>query len=212
MCRLLVVKAATGFAIAPFLERFALTARASREFQGDGWGCAWWTGTRWERYRSITPVWDDTFDRFDRTTVLIAHARSAFRNEGIVVENNMPFVEHDLVFAFNGELQGVRLTAEGRIGAEKLFRFLVLRGADLSPVALSQALDLVARRTRYVRAMNLVLARGTALQVASRFSEDPDYFTMHQSRSGDRTVVASDPFPMDAPWEPIPNGTVMELQ
>ena len=46
-----------------------------------------------------------------------------FRNEGIAVENNMPFLSGRHGFVFNGELRGVRIAATGRIGAEKLFRF-----------------------------------------------------------------------------------------
>ena len=33
-----------------------------------------------------------TWSRFGRTTLLLAHARSAFRNEALDVANNMPFV------------------------------------------------------------------------------------------------------------------------
>ena len=90
---------------------------------------------------------------FDRTTLLVAHARSAFRDEGIVVDNNMPFYDGERVFIFNGELRGVRLRETGRIGAEKVFNFIRLfdRGDPLA--AVRRALPIIERRTRYVRAM-----------------------------------------------------------
>jgi len=36
----------------------------------------------------------------------VAHARSAFEDKDIVVENNMPFTDGERVFIFNGELRG----------------------------------------------------------------------------------------------------------
>ena len=212
MCRLLVVMDSTSFPIAAELEPFAAMARTSKEFQGDGWGCVWWDGSAWQRYRTVTPIWEDRYDRFGETTVLVAHARSAFRNEGIVVDNNMPFIEGDLAFAFNGELRGVRIAEAGRIGAEKLFGFLMKSGAGTGAAALARGLDVVTQRTRYVRAMNLVLARGPSVLVGTQFGEDPEYFTMHQCRTGTRRTISSAPLANQRGWEPIPNGTVLALE
>ena len=37
----------------------------------------------------------------------------------------MPFTNGDRVFIFNGELRGVRVKADGRIGAEKIFNYIL---------------------------------------------------------------------------------------
>jgi glutamine amidotransferase len=142
--------------------------------------------------------------------VLVAHARSAFRDEGIAVENNMPFVEASLAFAFNGELRGVRIAESGRIGAEKLFRFLVKQGAARDDAAARTAVRLVGQRTRYVRAMNFVLAGPGRFVVCSSFNEEADYFTLHAWRGPGATVVCSAPCGGgdEAAWEPLPNGTL----
>ena len=124
MCRLLCVHSQRPFAIEPHLDMFATIARDSPEYQGHGWGCAWLAGGKWRLYRDIRPVWDDQRDRFGETTLLLAHARSAFRDEGIRVENNMPFDDGRHVFIFNGELRGVRIREHGRIGAEKVFNYV----------------------------------------------------------------------------------------
>ena len=211
MCRLLAVRDTAPFPIAEMLEPLTAIAKASKEYQGDGWGCAWWTGDRWERYRSIRPIWEDDLDRFGMTTVLLGHARSAFRNEGIEVENNMPFLDDRSAFVFNGELRGVSLAVPGRIGAEKLFRFLRRLGADTGMDRFRHAVDVVRRRTHYVRAMNLVLATGPTLRLATWFSEEPDYFTIHVSREGARTVVSSEPFSGPANWVPQPSGSSVEI-
>jgi glutamine amidotransferase len=209
MCRLLAVKTAGGARAntADLLPRFAVMARASREYQGDGWGCSWWDGTRWERYRSVTPIWDDDLSKFGTQTMFLAHARSAFRNEGIEEANNMPFIAGDEAFVFNGELRGVRIAEEGRIGAEKLFNLLRRigpRGSD----EWRRAVATVSSRIRYVRAMNFIRATPHELLVTSIFNEDADYFTMSVRRGEDAVMVCSEPLAGLAGWAPIPNGTV----
>jgi predicted glutamine amidotransferase len=211
MCRLLAVRDAESFAIPDQLRALAMIARDSREYQGDGWGCAWWDGHAWQAYRSVTPIWEDQLDRFGRTRLLLAHARSAFRNEGIAVENNMPFIEDEAAFVFNGELRGVRLSAPGRIGADKLFHVLRQLGGARDTAALARAVDIVVRRTAYVRAMNLVIVNREVIRVVSRFSENPDYFTMHVKQDRTRLAICSDPFADDAGWRPIVNGSVLEF-
>jgi predicted glutamine amidotransferase len=211
MCRLLVIRDAEAFAISDQLRALAMIARHSREYQGDGWGCAWWDGHAWHAYRSVSPIWDDQLDRFGETRLLVAHARSAFRNEGIAVENNMPFVEDGVAFVFNGELRGVRLSAPGRIGADKLFYVLRQLGGARDTAALARAIDIVVRRTAYVRAMNLVIVHQGGIRVVSRFSENPDYFTMHVKQDRARIAVCSEPFAGDAGWRPIANGSVLEF-
>ena len=210
MCRLLAVRDVEEFPIAEQLQALATIARQSKEYQGDGWGCGWWDGARWEVYRSVTPIWEDRLDQFGRTRMLVAHARSAFRNEGIAVENNMPFVEGDAAFVFNGELRGVRFTAPGRIGAEKLFGVFRRFGGDGDTAALERAIRVVVRRTGYVRAMNFVLVNRETIRIGSRFGEDPGYFTMYQKETGTRRAVCSEPFGGEADWQPIANGTVLE--
>jgi predicted glutamine amidotransferase len=212
MCRLLAVCDADPFEMHGQLRALATIARTSREYQGDGWGCAWWDGQTWQRYRSLTPIWEDRLDRFGETRLLLAHARSAFRNEGIAVEHNMPFIEDEVAFVFNGELRGVRLAAPGRTGADKLFHMLRRLGAARDAPGLRRAVDIVARRTSYVRAMNVVMAHRGGVRVVSRFGEDPDYFTMHVKREGTRLAICSEPFPPADGWLPIANGSVLEFQ
>jgi predicted glutamine amidotransferase len=205
MCRLLSVHSNTPFDPAPYLSAFAAVSRNSREYQGHGWGCAAWRDGRWDLYRNLVPVWEDDLSRFPAATRLIAHARSAFRDEGIVVENNMPFSDGRTVFAFNGELRGVRLAAEGRIGAEKIYN--VIRRFDRGDAleALRRAVPVIEKRTRYVKAMNVLMSDGRSAWAASLFSEDPGYFTLHRKDEDGVAVVCSDPFPGETGWRPIAN-------
>ena len=210
MCRLLCVRNKNGFEMRPHLEAFANIARHCQEYQGHGWGCAWRDDDQWRLHHDVRPIWEDDLARFGRTTLLLAHARSAFRDEGIAVENNMPFFDGERVFIFNGELRGVRLKETGRIGAEKIFRFIIRfhRGDLLA--AMRRALPIIERRTRYVRAMNLLVATRDTVCVASRFNENPDYFQMRTRSTDGLDIVCSDPYPGEPgnAWQAVENGTI----
>ena len=224
MCRLLCVRSdvagdlrrGEGFDMHPHLAAFAQLARESREYQGDGWGCAWIADGGWRIHRHISPVWEDTTRPSGRTTLLLAHARSAFRGEGIRVENNLPFFDGERAFIFNGELHGVRIRERGRIGAEKVFNFVKRFGADEMGVALERGVDAIRRRTRYVRAMNVIVADAARrVHYATRFSEDPAYFQMHAARGDGVRILCSAPYPDSAgkgvgrgSWTAVPNGTI----
>ncbi len=217
MCRLLLVENSEGIDPNPFLARFREVCRDSLEYQGHGWGCAWLdTALRWRIYRSIDPVWDDPKADFPTTSVFLVHARSAFRDEGIVIENNMPFSDGRSVFLFNGELRGVRVRSEGRIGAEKIYNFIRRFDKGDLAAAAQKGVDIITGRTRYIRAMNFLLATSQAVQVCSWFGEYPEYFQMRRAQDGGTGIICSDPLPdVDLAWEKVPNrwlGTVPLMQ
>jgi predicted glutamine amidotransferase len=211
MCRILALTSAAPIDAAAHLRAFADVARRSREYQGHGWGCAWQDDGEWRSYHNILPIWEDDLSRFGEARVLVAHARSAFRDEGIVVENNMPFFDGPFAFVFNGELRGVRIAETGRIGAEKLFRFLLRTGGAEGAEQLRTAMRLVGQRTRYVRAMNLVIGGGGRFVVGSSYSEDAEYFTLHARRAEGMTIVCSDVYGGNEGWSPLANGAIEEI-
>ena len=90
MCRLLLIQSSEPFIIKPHLEKFAALSKNSKEYQGHGWGCAYLNEGEWTYYKNLQPVWEDDPDQFGSTSLFLAHARSAFRDEGIEIENNMP--------------------------------------------------------------------------------------------------------------------------
>ena len=192
----------------PHLDTLAAIARDSKDYQGHGWGCAWLEAGRWRIYRTIEPIWEDQEVPHERTTMMLAHARSAFRDEGISVENNMPFGDGEYMFVFNGELRGVRISEHGRIGAEKVFNYIKRfdRGDMLH--AMRRALVIIERRTHYVRAMNIIIASTSEAWVATKYNEDPDYFQMSSFRSDDLHILCSQAYPGGNDWLPVPNGTI----
>jgi len=212
MCRLLFVKSNDRVNLKQHLEFFAAICRNSREYQGHGWGLAFIRDGKWKIYRSILPIWEDDLSVFGSSSYIIAHARSAFRDEDIDVKNNMPFYYKRHVFIFNGELRGVRLRSEGRTGAEKLFHFIkrLDRGDILE--AMNRGVELIQRRSEFIRGMNFIIGDGKRIYLNSFFSEDEEYFTMHLRRENGALIVCSEPYPGQGKWHKINNHTMEVME
>ena len=211
MCRLLWLRAEDPFEVAPHLLQFGTLCKNSEEYQGHGWGCAWVSEGQWRFHHTLSPIWDDDLTRFGKARLFLAHARSAFRDEGIVVENNMPFDQADEVFIFNGELSGVRIREQGRIGAEKVFNYTRRYAHHGALPGLRKAVGVIEKRTRYIRAMNMILATPERSLLATLYNENPAYFQMHRASANGLDVVCSESYPLDGTWRPIENRTIMEL-
>jgi len=211
MCRILYARGEAPFPISELLRPFAELARSSREYQGHGWGCAWREADGWRQYHDIRPIWEDEPENFGSTGLLLVHARSAFRDEGIRVENNMPFSDGRSVFIFNGELRGVRIQSEGRIGAEKIYNYIRRFDRGDLCAAAGKAVDMIHRRSAYVRAMNFILSDGEQSCLSTAYGEDPDYFQMHEKREPGMHLLCSEPFAADPGWSRIANHTTLPL-
>ncbi|MBN1276522.1 MAG: hypothetical protein JXA35_03450 [Deltaproteobacteria bacterium] len=208
MCRLLVVRAEKRFPASHYLEKFAYIAENSKEYQGHGWGCACKNDSgEWSLYRSIMPVWEDDLARFPSTTLLVAHARSAFEDRDIVVENNMPFFDGTYVYIFNGELRGVKIKEQGRIGAEKIFNFIKRFDSGDTLDAMRKGIGIIKNRTSHIRGMNIIMVKDSNIYVSTMFSEDREYFTMRY-REGRELIICSEPFPHEEGWLSMENNTM----
>jgi glutamine amidotransferase len=202
------VRSETPFPTVPHLEKFADIARNSKEYQGHGWGCAYLDETGvWRVYKNINPIWEDDLSQFGGTTLLVAHARSAFEDRDIVIENNMPFFDGRTVFIFNGELRGVKIREQGRIGAEKIFNFVRRFDKGDTLKALEKAVHIIKKRTRYIRGMNIIMVNEGAIFVSSFFNEDKEYFTMRYVE-GKELIICSEPYPSEKKWTRIANNSV----
>jgi len=208
MCRLLLIKSENNFSIEFRLKIFAEICRTSKEYQGHGWGAAYLEKGKQKIYHSIKPIWEDDISGFGETNFLLVHARSAFRDEGIVIENNMPFNDEKYTFIFNGELQGVRIKEEGRIGAEKIFNFIKRFDKGDMAQAFETGIKLISKKTRYIRAMNIIMTDFNSIFFSSIYNEDPSYFAMHRKQETSRLMICSQPFPGESGWHKIVNNTV----
>lgn len=208
MCRLLAVKSSVPFEIEPHLKAFAHIAQTSKEYQGHGWGLSIRQGEQWKHYKNLSPIWEDQLDPFGTTTEMLVHARSAFQDEGIVIENNMPFYDDRHVFIFNGELRGVKIKEDGRIGAEKIFNYLKRFDQGDFLEALHRGVPVIQKRSRYIRAMNILVSDQKKLYCVSLFNEDPDYFQMSFKQTSQQLILCSQAYSGETNWTPIPNKTI----
>lgn len=211
MCRLLLIKSQNEFDLSFYLKTFAELCRTSKEYQGHGWGLTFLNAGHQNKYHSITPIWENDLSSFGSTTFVLAHARSAFRDEGIVIKNNMPFSDNTYTFAFNGELQGVRIKEEGRIGAEKIFNYIKRFDKGDMKLAFERAMSLIPKKARYIRAMNILMTNFDSIFINSLYNEDPDYFAMYRKHEDNKLIICSQPFPQEAGWQKIANNTTEVL-
>jgi len=213
MCRLLLIKSRHPVSITPLLTAFARACHASVEYQGDGWGIHWRLGTARHLHRSLAPIWEDELGGFGEANLVLAHARSAFRDASPTLEHTMPFTDGDTCFAFNGELHGVRVRAEGSNGAHKIFT-LTRRLLRSDPEqGFQRAVRAIRERTERLRALNILMTDGDRVMCSSVFSqEEQEYFTLHTLQSDGFLAVCSEPLPEISGWRPMANNTVEVLQ
>lgn len=212
MCRLLYVNTKKESEIENFLYHFSQVAKNSQEFQGHGWGIAFFQNGMWKYYKNIKPIWEDDLSQFGKSTRIIAHARSAFKDEGIVVENNMPFYDDKYIFVFNGELRGVKIKEEGRIGAEKIFNYIKRFDKGSIFDAINKGTEIIIKKSSYIRAMNLIVTSKDAAVLFTHFNEDEDYFKMWQKQNDNEIIICSQPFSIDSEWQPINNKSILEFK
>lgn len=208
MCRLLFVQSEKSVDIGEHLTRFANICKNGQEYQGHGWGCGYIRDGAWKLYKNLSPIWEDDLSKFGASKRLIAHARSAFQNKGIAIENNMPFFDPPFMFVFNGELHGVRIKESGRTGAEKIFNYLRRFDRGDRVRGFGKAIEIIQRRSKYVRAMNIILADENKAYVMSLFNEDPCYFTMHYKKENGQLIICSERYPNESNWQAIRNRTI----
>ena len=120
----------------------------------------------------------------------------------------MPFYDGRFVFVFNGELRGVRIKAEGRIGAEKIFNYVKRFDKGDMGFALKKGMDIIEKQTRYVRAMNTIIADKDNVYVGSVFNEDPDYFTLRLKQSPEQLMITSETVTDPEAWTVVANRSV----
>ena len=204
MCRILFAKEVNNFNVIKYLIPFSKMCKESKEYQGHGWGFSYLGNEKWKTLKEISPIWESVFPQNIITTQIVIHARSAFEDKGIVIENNMPFGNANTVFVFNGELRKTKLNIEGRIGAEKIFNFINKMKKKNYYDAIERAVKIITKRTEYVRAMNFIISGKDKTFVYSDFNEEPDYFTLQQLSNNNKQIVCSQKlFELGTDWTSI---------
>ncbi|UCF82908.1 MAG: hypothetical protein JSV50_17225, partial [Desulfobacteraceae bacterium] len=118
-----------------------------------------------------------------------------------------PFFDGRFVYIFNGELRGVRIREQGRIGAEKIFNYIKRFDKGDTLKALEKAVGIIKKRSNYIRAMNIIMVKDDTIYVSTSFNEDREYFTMHY-KEGAELTICSEPYLSESGWQSIENNTV----
>ena len=109
------------------------------------------------------------------------------------------------------EKNKVKINEKGRIGAEKIFNFIKRFDKGNLFEAIKKAVEIIKKRTKYIRAINIIISNSENDYVVSIFNEDPEYFTMH-CKKNKYVIVCSEPFPNEDGWEKIGNNTIKVLE
>lgn len=209
MCRLLLVNSKEEFEIMPYLKIFADIAKHSKEYQGDGWGMGYIVNGKMKYHHGIKAIWEDDLNGFGKSNLITVHARSAFNDSLKPIENNMPFFDSERTFIFNGELRGVKINAEGRIGAEKIFNFIKRFDKNGLSLAIEKSNGIIKKRAEYIRAMNYIITDKENVYINSYFNEDKEYFTLFKKEDEKTLAVCSERFPNDTGWESVENKSLL---
>lgn len=194
MCRFIIIKSAKDFSPLNHLKEFSKICRSSEEFQGHGWGICYLSDGEWKGHKSIKPIWEeeDIFTSFPKTRIFVAHARSAFGEDTISLENTQPLQYREWLFVFNGEIRGVKLSVEGSTGAHKIFNLIknYLKNSALEE-AILKTKDLIEKNSKYVKALNLGLVNKRNAYMLCRYNEQREYFTIYYHKEYDMSIVCS---------------------
>ena len=102
----------------------------------------------------------------------------------------------------------MRIQSQGRIGAEKIYNYIRRFDKGDLCAATRRAVDIINRRSKYVRALNLILSDGKQSCLSTTYNEDPEYFQMYRKQADGMEWVCSQPFPGEGDWQRIANGTL----
>lgn len=212
MCRLLFVRSESEFDLQPYLENFAAISKSCKVEQTDGWGCSIYRAGEWRHYKTATTFWEDDLSKFGKAERVVAHCRSASEFEELGVEMNMPFYDENLTFAFNGKLAGTKIKAEGKVGGEKIFNFTKRFMKDDILKALKKSVDIIEKRSSYVKALNIIMADKEKVYVTNYYNEQPDYYSLYRKEEDGTLAICSKPFPNEGNWEVFENKFIGEFE
>jgi gamma-glutamyl hercynylcysteine S-oxide hydrolase len=195
--------------------------QTSGDSNPDGWGVGWYVNGQREpnRYRTVTPIWEDRefadAARVIESGAFVAAARLASPGATIEDTGNAPFFSGPWLFSLNGAVGGftkgvgdelraglsaTRLAGiEGDSDSEVLFALTLdrLDAGDAPAAALSYVVDRVTNITK--ARLNMLLSDGHLL-AATRVGNS---LFVHGA------TVASEPLDAEPGWREVPEGSVV---
>jgi gamma-glutamyl hercynylcysteine S-oxide hydrolase len=197
--------------------------QTSGDTNPDGWGVAWFDapGTAPQRYRTVTPIWDD--DEFAtraaslRSGAFVAAARLASPGATLVDTGNAPFVEGAWAFSLNGIVDdfpgGVGDVLRARVEPDRRAR---LAGDADTEVLFALVLQHLAAGMSATEALATVVHDVLAVTTGRLNVFLTDGAVVHATRVGNSLfrrgpVIVSEPTDDEPGWIEIPDRSVTVL-
>jgi len=220
MCRFLLARSKKTLKPEKLLRQFALMCQNSHapdgDWQGDGWGIAWFEKDTWKSYKSLSPVWEDQnkFSDIPSTNLFAVHARSAgFPQHKNNLDYNQPYLGDNLCYVFNGMIRGVRIprVLEGQIGAQKIFSFLKQEIKNNNAEATLRILDeTMLKNSKLIEGMNIGFVFEGKFYILCEYSRHPAYFGLNYFQGNGLTLVCSEKISA-YPWKRMTKGEILVL-
>lgn len=232
MCRLLGFVAQSPRSLRDLLgSSYASFEQFSCDLHDDGWGVAWFDGSKIQvqkepvpahtsaRYRSLA---DQAFE------AVLVHYRWATQSLDVELGNTHPFSADTVAFAHNGSvsppssLDGLisapfGADLEGTTDSERYFRAVLSASHDTDlEEGLRRAITKISESLRYTSLNALMLTPDTlyaaCFYAPTSISDDlpPDYYDMYYLASDDSVVVASSGWE-HGDWTPLANGNLLRI-
>ena len=202
----------------------AQTPRSVPLCSGDGFGVGWFEDAARRRYRTTTPIWQDSAFRARAATVesgaVLASARLATRGMPIDETSTAPLSSDGKLFALNGFVDGfgdgARTVLEGMLTRQR--RASIEGGADTGVLfALTlDSLDLDASLREALAMTHAIVRRMSAAPLnllitdGSRIAATASGHSLAVRASEDRVVVSSEPLDDDPAWQIVPDDSLVD--
>jgi glutamine amidotransferase len=197
--------------------------QTSGDTNPDGWGVAWYDAPRSApgRYRTVTPVWDDTEFAARASTrrsgAFLAAARLASPGATLVDTGNAPFVDDAWSFSLNGIVHGFRTGVGDELRARvEPARRARLQGDADTEVLFALVLQHLVAGAPPAEALARVVHDVLGLTTGRLNLLLTDGALVHATRVGNSLfrrgpVIASEPTDDEPGWVEVPDHSVTVL-
>jgi glutamine amidotransferase len=190
----------------------------------DGFGVGWYVDRPAPvRYRRAQPIWTDASFASLAPTVTTSCAVAAVRSATVGTSHDeaaaAPFTHDRWLFSHNGRiadwdaaraalLPGAADVADTRVGVDSALLFGLALARWQAGASLADGLAHAARSVLAHGGGRLTMLAADGLDVAGVVVGEP----MHLLRTGDGTLVASEPHDDDPGWQEVADGSLLQVR
>ena len=79
-------------------------------------------------------------------------------------------------------------------------------------MALDKSVGIIKKRSKFIKAMNIIIADEERQFLSTYYSEDPEYFGMWYKKIGNDLLICSEKYPDEKGWQRIENNFTGEIK